>query len=118
MAKTERQQLRWPRERRGQRRATYARLLRFLHEGSIYAANAREISETGVRLEVPWELPLRSSLKISLPLVLRGSQPVECMVCGEVVRRRGDDVGVAFTRLRPRERLVLRDFVYRARPHI
>lgn len=119
MAETESAELRrWPHERRGQTRAAYPRLLRFLHDGAIYTANAREISETGIRLEVPWALAVKSSLKLSLPLLLRGSQSVQCMVHGEVVRRRGDDIGVAFTELTPRDQLVLRDFVYRAQPHV
>ena len=101
-------------ERRKTKRALYGMLVQYESGGKILTANVQEVSETGMRLDVPWELPLDAPIRIALPLRGRGGEAERVMVSGRVVRRQGASVGVAFDRLLPRHMLQLRDFIWRA----
>ena len=104
-------------ERRQNQRALYGMLVQYESGGKILTANVQEVSETGMRLDVPWELPLNAPIRIALPLRGRGGETEQVMVSGRVVRRQGASVGVAFDRLLPRHMLQLRDFIWRAQQH-
>ena len=105
-------------DRRKQKRALFGVLVQYESDGMILTANAQEVSETGMRLDVPWELPLHAPIRIALPLRGRGGEVEHCTVSGRVVRREGASVGVAFDKLLPRHMLQLRDYVYRATPYL
>lgn len=104
-------------DRRKTQRALYGMLVQYESGGKILTANVQEVSETGMRLDVPWELPLNAPIRIALPLRGHGGKTERAMVSGRVVRRQGASVGVAFDRLLPRHMLQLRDFIWRAQQH-
>jgi len=99
--------------RRKNRRALFGLLVQYENEGKVLTANVQEISESGMRLDVPWDLPLNSPIRVALPLRGRNGAVEHCAISGKVVRRAGASIGVAFDRLLPRHMLQLRDFVWR-----
>jgi hypothetical protein len=104
-------------DRRKRKRALFGVLVQYECDGKILTANAQEVSETGMRLDVPWELPVDAPIRIALPLFRRDGEIEHCSVSGRVVRREGASVGVAFDRLLPRHMLQLRDWIWRAQQH-
>lgn len=101
-------------ERRRHRRAPFRRLVCFESDGKVLTANADEVSESGIRLEVPWNLDAEAPVRVHLPLRGRGGKIETCKLKGRVVRRKRHDVGVQFDRLLPRHMLQLRDYVWRS----
>jgi len=83
----------------------------FGYEGQTFAGKVCEIGEGGFRLETA--APLREGAGLRLTLSL--DRWADCQLGGHVVRRRGLEAGVAFDRLRPREMLLIRPLVWRAR---
>jgi len=101
-------------DRRRHQRAPFGGLVRFESDGKVLTANAEEVSETGMRLEVPWNMTVDSKVEVYLPLRGKGGRVDTCKLSGRVVRRSRHSVGVRFDRLLPRHMLQLRDYVWRS----
>jgi hypothetical protein len=104
-----------PMDRRSHRRAPLQRELQALSVTLSDGMNVLDVSEGGVRLQLPESTSLASSLEFIVPLLGRDGKVEICQVKGEIVRRQGRDVGVRFQPLLPRHFLQLRDYVWRAR---
>lgn len=85
--------------------------VQFGFQGETFAGTVREISEGGFRLETAAPLPEGADLRLSLSI----DRWQDCRLGGRVVRSSGGEKGVAFDRLRPRELLLIRHMVWRAR---
>jgi hypothetical protein len=103
-----------PNDDRRHLRAYVGRLVHFRHQGVTFTATVSELSEGGARLETPLPLPEGARVELSLPLDRWCSARHGCELAGSVVRSRGGEAGIAFGRLRPRELLLIRDFVWRS----
>ena len=100
-------------DRRGFPRARLARPVDGEIEGLAFEAIGEEMSESGMRLHLPWKLPLAGRVSLWLALPRWDGSLTGCELEGTVVRRANHSVGVVFDRVDPRHRLSVRDFVWR-----
>jgi hypothetical protein len=101
-------------ERRRHARAPFPLEVRLDCTGEEFTASVSDISEGGLRLEPETDRPLPSPLQVRIPLRGRGGVTEECALEGQVIRRTGPSVSIAFGRLLPRHMLQLRDYVWRS----
>lgn len=93
-------------------RAPVGQLIEYESDGQFFTANIQEISEGGARIEAPWAMPWHAQMTLALPVHVRDGKIAKCKILCDVVYRKGDNVGVTFRNLLPRDRLLIRDYVW------
>lgn len=101
-------------DRRGFPRARLARPVDGEIEGLVFEAIGEELSESGMRLHLPWKLPLAGRVCLWLALPRWDGSLSGCRLEGTVVRRASHSIGVSFDQVDRRHRLRVRDYVWRA----